>query len=115
MSACLKQKVRCVIRYPNGLQFVGVNDCTVGDATVCPRVTAGCQTGEGYELCGPPIHAEQMAIREIVKHLMKPNAKPLPPQGGVAFLFGHDYVCRDCQIALSQVGVRMFAVTGEPA
>jgi len=103
---CLKQKTRCiVIGKDKDELFEATNSCHVGDAEVCPRVTAGCPTGEGYDLCGPPKHAEQ----EV--------AAILPPdlEEGVAYLFGHDWMCRDCQHSLVAKGVRKFVITGEPA
>lgn len=108
MAPCLKQLTRCVI-IVDGQAFEATNDCNVGDATVCPRVTAGCETGEGYELCGPPIHAEVAAAKLVLEHFGE------PVRGGTAFIYGHDYLCRDCQHALTAAGVRRFVVTGEDA
>lgn len=103
---CLKQKTRCEILVADGRRFEATNACHVGDAEICPRVTAGCPTGEGYDLCGPPIHAEAAAAA-----LLPEDAK----MGGVAFLYGHTWLCGPCQHALTDVGVRVFVVTGEPA
>jgi hypothetical protein len=102
---CLKQLTRCLISYPDGTKVEATNSCHVEGAEVCPRVTAGSKSGEGYELCGPPKHAEQEA------------AKLVPPgkEDGIAFLFGHTWMCMDCQHALTAAGVRIHVITGEPA
>lgn len=119
---CLKQLTRCVVKFIDVSQdggyhggepftFEATNSCCVGDATTCPRITAGKKTGEGYELCGPPKHAEAQAA-EMVRTRW-PNGTPSGQ--GTAYLYGHTYVCGPCQEALTDVGVRLFAVTGEPA
>lgn len=118
---CLKQKTRCIIEvhdlskdagYFGGevKHFEATNSCHVDDAEVCPRVTAGAKTGEGYELCGPPNHAEQEAAKLVSAHY--PDGIPGP---SVAYLYGHFYLCQECQVALTDVGVRTFFITGEPA
>lgn len=102
---CLKQTTRCVIHTLDGKVYEATNSCHVEDATVCPRVTAGCPTGEGYELCGPPKHAEQEAAALV----------PEGNAGGHALLFGHNWMCGPCQWALQEKGIRIFVVTGEEA
>lgn len=104
MRDCLKQKTRCVV-YADGERYEATNSCAVGDdVTECPRVTAGCATGEGYELCDP-IHAE-VAVAALV-----PEGAP----GGSAALYGHNWFCGPCQWALLDKGVRVFIITGQPA
>lgn len=100
---CLKQKTRCRIRLEDGRTFEATNACRVGGATICPRVTAGCPTGEGYELCGPPAHAESAAAALV----------PEGNKGGIAYLYGHNWLCGPCQWALQGKGVQTFVVTGE--
>lgn len=108
---CLKQVTRCVIVTTSGVRFEATNDCKpkagFGAPNVCPRVTVGSKTGEDYDLCGPPTHAEANAA--ALKALAGNN------EPGTAFLYGHDYLCRDCQLTLQAVRVRRFVVTGEPA
>jgi len=72
---------------------------------VCPRVTAGSRTGEDYELCGPPIHAEA-AVAALV---------PPTTEGGTAYLYGHNWFCGPCQWALTDRGITTLVLTGEPA
>lgn len=117
--ACLKQKTRCVIKVPvkdfdtgqiNIRTFEATNSCHVEDAEECPRVTAGAASGEGYDLCGPPNHAEQEAAKFASQYF--PYGVPV---GSVAYLYGHTYLCMDCQHALTLLGVNTFVVTGEPA
>ena len=104
---CLKQKTRCLIVMDSGEQYEATNSCHVEDATVCPRVTAGSPSGEEYDLCGPPIHAEVAAVA-----LVRAGGG-----GGVgtAYLFGHDWLCGPCQHALQSVGIQRFVITGGAA
>ena len=105
---CLKQLVRCrIVWYEDGKpkHVEATNSCHVGGATVCPRVTAGSPSGEEYSLCGPPKHAEQEAAKLLPDHV------PL----ATAYIFGHDWVCMDCQHALTAVGVRRFHLMDRPA
>ena len=102
--ACLKQQTRCVILTWSG-SYEGMNTCKVGVGTTCPRVVAGCKTGEGYDLCGPPIHAEAAAAAQV----------PEGNQGGIAYLFGHTWLCGDCQHALTAKGISTFVIVGEDA
>lgn len=61
-------------------------------------------TGVGYELCisvcGQNGHAEVDAIRKAGRHA----------NGGIMFLFGHSYVCRDCMKAANDAGLRNVVV-----
>jgi len=102
---CLKQLTRCRVVLADGTEIEATNSCRVGDAATCPRVTAGSATGEGYELCGPPIHAEQAAAGSI----------PVDNVGGTAYLYGHNWFCGPCQWALGEKGVHALVITGEPA
>lgn len=114
--ACLKQKTRCVIVVDLGavsrLQYEATNSCHVEDAQVCPRVTAGSPSGEGYELCGPPKHAEQEAVLAMLNDRDSWRGRMT---NAVAYLYGHTWLCMDCQHALTAAGVRTFVVTGQPA
>jgi len=88
----------------------GTNLCDVGEKDVCPRVTAGCETGTGYELCGPPRHAEEHAVA-----LLKERLNGNRVLNGVAYLYGHNWFCGPCQWALQEVGISTFIVTGKEA
>lgn len=106
--SCLKQLTRCVIVYYDGRNWRDVeatNSCHVEDAEVCPRVTAGSPSGEGYELCGPPKHAEAEAAALL----------PERATNATAYLYGHTWMCGPCQHALTDAGVRQFVITGEAA
>lgn len=105
MVPCLKQKTRCVIVRADGRRYEATNLCAADGMDVCPRVTAECKTGTGYELCGST-HAEANAAALAKKSADVP---------GEAWLFGHTWFCGDCQHALTAVGVTTFHVTGEPA
>ena len=108
MIPCLKQRTRCeiVFAHPGGTwEYEATNECDV-DCDECPRVTAGSKTGEDYHLCGST-HAEANAAAKVPDHAHG--------GGGTAFLFGHDWFCRDCQHALTDAGVTTFVITGRPA
>ena len=105
MKPCLKQLTRCIVVLDDNRVFEATNECAVDGLDVCPRVTAGCPTGEGYELCGST-HAEANVAAKI------PEGNEVP---GVALLYGHTWLCGPCQHALTAKGVRNFVVTGEPA
>lgn len=100
MKNCLKQPVRCVIIRDTGERYEGINQCAVDGLDVCPRVTAGCATGTGYEL-GGSTHAEANAAK------IAGATKNIP---GQAFLIGHTWMCKDCQDALIAVNVRTFHI-----
>lgn len=110
---CLKQKTRCVVTFieDNRVKsFTAYNSCHVNDEGLCPRVTAGAKSGEGYDLCGPPNHAEQEVAKLILQYY--PDGAP---SRAIANLYGHTYLCADCQHALTAAGIKTFVVTGEPA
>lgn len=100
MTNCLKQRVTCTIVRNDGRRYVGVNQCAVDGLSECPRVTAGCATGEGYELCGS-VHAEVAAAK------LAEESKDVP---GIAYLEGHTWFCGPCQHALTAVGVNTFHI-----
>jgi hypothetical protein len=102
---CLKQRTRCVI-ITDHATYEATNACAVDGLDVCPRVTAGCATGTGYELCGST-HAEANAAA------LKTACGDTSP--GIAVLYGHDYFCRECQHALAAVNVTVFRIAKEPA
>lgn len=100
---CLKQYTKCVIEI-GGRIYEGVNSCDIGDAEICPRVIAGAKTGEDYDLCGPPKHAEQVAAAKVPDGL----------KDGIATLLGHWWACRECQYALRIKGVDVIRLKGDP-
>jgi len=97
---CLKQTVTCIIVAENGTEYHGQNSCSVED-DICPRVVAGYGSGAAYELCGPPIHAEIEAISKMPKDIYI---------GGTAYIYGHDFFCRECQLALIVRGINEFVL-----
>ncbi len=103
MTNCLKQQVQCTIIREDGSSYVGINQCAVDGLTECPRVTAGCKTGEGYDLCGS-VHAEIAACEE---------AKGSAAIPGIAYLEGHTWFCGPCQHALQAVNVPIFCIDKE--
>lgn len=103
MNACLKQTTRCVIIRTDGRRYEATNACDVDGLSTCPRVTAGCPTGTGYELCGST-HAEANAAA------LASDSAGTP---GTAFLYGHSWLCKACQDALVAVNVRTFVIPQE--
>lgn len=104
MKSCLKQLTRCIIIRADGRRYEATNACAVDGLEVCPRVTARCPTGTGYELCGST-HAEANAAKLAME------SKDLP---GEAFLTGHTWFCKDCQDALSAANVKTFHLCMAP-
>lgn len=102
MRPCLKQLTRCVIIRVDGRRYEATNECAVGGLDTCPRVTASCPTGTGYELCGST-HAEANAAQ------LAEESSDVP---GEAFLYGHTWLCKPCQDALTAVNVRTFHIAG---
>jgi hypothetical protein len=100
MIPCLKQKTHCLIVRKTGQQYQATNQCAVDGQEVCPRVTAGCPTGTGYELCGST-HAEANAAKLAAETAHIP---------GEAYLSGHTWMCKDCQDALRAVNVHTFHI-----
>ena len=99
-APCLKRTVRCVVLRDDGRRHEGMNLCEVR-ADACPR--AGLATGEQPELCDS-WHAEQQAAAA---------AAGSQESKGTAFLYGHDHLCRACQLALVAVNVRRFVIVAE--
>jgi hypothetical protein len=97
---CLKKQTRCVIIRADGRRYEAINECAVDGLTVCPRVTAGCQTGTGYELCGST-HAEAN-VAKLARESMD--------LAGEAYLIGHTWICKECQDALRSVNVHTFHI-----
>ena len=111
MIPCLKQRTRCEIWFasPGGTyMFEATNECAADGCDECPRVTAGSKTGEDYHLCGST-HAEANAAAKVHPGF---NSEYGP---GTAYLYGHDWFCRDCQHALVAANVTTFVITGKPA
>lgn len=105
MIPCLKQKTRCVILRSDGTKYEATNLCRVDNLETCPREDLGCATGEGYALCGST-HAEANAAK---------LAAETSKFKGEAFLYGHTWICKDCQDALTAVNVHTFHIMGWPA
>jgi hypothetical protein len=100
MRPCLKQKTQCVIIRADGRRYEATNQCAVDGLEICPRVTAGCETGTGYELCGST-HAEASAAA------LAAESKDV---AGEAYLAGHTWLCKPCQDALRAVNVNTFHI-----
>lgn len=97
---CLKQKVFCRIVREDGRTYEAFNTCDVGEE--CNRILAGCQTGEGYELCLSQ-HAEANCA------VLAKESANVP---GVAYIYGHTWICKECQDVLSAINVKTFHLGG---
>lgn len=100
MKPCLKQLTECIIIRADGRKYYATNQCAVDHLDVCPRVTAKCESGTGYELCGST-HAEANAA------ISAAESKDVP---GEAYLKGHTWLCGPCQHALTAVNVHTFHI-----
>lgn len=100
---CVKSQVRCTLIASSGERFVGENLCA-NPQTVCPRAP-----GEGYDkcitVCGQEGHAETVALA---------RAGDLA-RGAHAYVEGHSYACRYCQVALFGAGVAALTIGAPPA
>ena len=109
MGPCAKQTVTATIVTPTGRRYTGTNWCENGQ-TVCPRVTAGFKTGEGYELCQSvcrqSAHAEVNALWSAMD-----EETPGGLAGSTCYVEGHTYACKSCLDALDAMAV---AVAFEP-
>lgn len=106
---CLKAQVVCAIEtwYDDSwiTLAVGRNSCISQDGPdSCAR--EGLPGGTQYDLCGPPIHAEEDALRQFDVREWSPNDEYR------AVITGQDWVCRDCQKLLFGAGIRTFIVEG---
>ena len=101
---CLKQQVYACLETASGERFYGANWMLNNTVTVCPRVTEGCATGTGYELCetvcgqGPDYHAERQAISACLE-------ADADTTGGTVYLTGHTYCCDTCTAAMIEAGI----------
>lgn len=95
---CAKKVVKCRIHAIDGGVFYGENDCAEPQK-VCPR-----QPNEDYLkcriICKQSGHAEQMALQ----------AAGEKARGAKAFIHGIDNVCKSCQTALFDAGVRSITI-----
>src|ERR1700743_2583741 len=95
---CAKCIVTCTIVTDHG-KFTGTNACAQPQTT-CPR-----EPGEGYSkcqsICQQEGQAEIIALRKAGEHA----------KGGYAIIRGIGHVCRYCQEALVEAGVRWFCIS----
>ena len=103
MFPCIKQPVNAVLITVDGTKHFGANWMSNYDVSVCPRVTAGCPSLTGYELCSDvcnqEFHAEPAAIDACI------NAGA-DPQGSIVYLTGHTVCCQPCQDTMKAAGVK---------
>lgn len=107
-NACLKQSVYAMITTVDGQVVYGSNKM-LNDVEVCPRETAGCVSGEGYDMCkdicAQNAHAEPDAIQTAIK------AK-LNIRGATLTLVGHTYCCDDCTRQMKLHGIKLVNIMG---
>ena len=101
-NPCLKQTVKALIVSNNGEEVFGSNHIN-NKVKECPRVTEGCQTGEGYhlckEVCNQSSHAEVDAIKNA-------KEKGVNLQGATLYLSGHTYCCMNCLENMKNAGIK---------
>ena len=101
---CLKQQVYAMIITKDGNEYFGANWMLNNTITICPRVTEGCPSGTGYDLCesvcgqGTLYHAERQAIN----HCKESNGCL---KGATLYLTGHTYCCDTCTAAMKEEGI----------
>ena len=100
---CAKQIVSATIVTEDGHVFYGQNDCE-NPQTVCPRDTAGCKSGEGYEMCKDI--CQQTGHAEINALTRAGDAA----NGATLFLQGHTYACDPCKEAAIAAGIKRIVI-----
>lgn len=104
---CKKQVVTATIVTADGEKFVGKN-WIQNRVEICPRVSAGCASGEGYHLCKEV--CEQVGHAEIVAlSIAGDKAK-----GSTLFLEGHTYACDPCKSACHEAGIKEIIIGAVP-
>ena len=103
LGPCAKAQVKCILTFPDGRTVEGENLCE-NPQEACPRLP-----GEGHEkclsVCRQIGHAETTALDKCGGGAV----------GATARVYGHSYVCRDCQEALYAAGVVGVSATIESA
>ncbi len=68
---------------------------------LCPRILAGCKTGEGYDLCH--LHdAEGHSEPMLMKVAREAN---IPTEGADVYMYGHWWMCEPCWNVLIDAGI----------
>lgn len=97
---CVKRPVSAVVTLKDGRILIGGNFCTNSQPT-CPRLP-----GEGYEkcytVCGQLGHAEQVAIRLIVREQFTGTAAS---QIASVDVYNHTGPCDACKRMLAAFGI----------
>lgn len=101
---CAKQVVIAIIEN-QGKFYIGINWCR-NPQIQCPR--GNLPSGVGYELCKEiceqDAHAEVNACKKAGI-----NAK-----GGILYLIGHTYSCKNCQKIMKQFGIKKLIIGKYP-
>ncbi|WPH68528.1 hypothetical protein [Stenotrophomonas phage BUCTxx99] len=100
MDFCVKRPVSAVVTLKDGRILIGGNVCT-NPQTKCPR-----QPGEGYQkcytVCGQLDHAEQVAIRLLVREQLPGNVRDHVASIDV---YNHAGPCDACKRMLGAFGL----------
>ena len=105
MRQCKKQTTVAIIMKDSQFISMGTNEIHA-DIDVCPRVSQGMKTGEGYDLCKNICHQRRHAE---VDACMKAGIKRA--QGGTLYLIGHAYCCEDCKKVMLEYGIINVIIT----
>lgn len=103
LGPCVKSQVKCTLVTPAGERFIGENLCSNPQA-VCPR-TRGEDYTKCVTVCGQEGHAEAVALSRAGDRA----------RGAHAYVEGHPYACRYCQVALFGAGVAALTIGAPPA
>lgn len=105
---CAKTVVRAtaVLRGPLGtpVVFTGENRCR-NPQEVCPR-----EPGEGYAKCASICDQVGHAELDLVNQITGRDDDYFSLKGSSVVITGHTYVCRECQEALYDAGVKWIGV-----
>lgn len=101
LRPCVKQSVKALIVTPDGQEVFGSNAIN-NDVEVCPRVTEGCKTGEGYELCKSVCDQNEHAEVTAIQNAQKAGVNIV---GATLYLTGHTYFCDNCTNNMRKAGI----------
>jgi deoxycytidylate deaminase len=100
---CAKRRVRCEIVTNTGAIFESTNWCDKPQKT-CPRLP-----GENYDkcksICHQQAHAEINALNALKLNGFTANEAK-------AYVYGIDYVCKECSRALFEAGIKEIRIMG---
>ncbi len=102
LNRCAKLTTVAIIEN-KGKYWIGINSCN-NPQELCPR--GNMPSGVGYALCKSICqqtgHAEENAVKAAGKDA----------NGGKLYLFGHTYICSNCENLIKEAGIKSSYILG---